>query len=257
MHAATPSFSRLLPARVTTVVLRPEGVVVHDRSGADTVAVGAGDGQDSQTPLREAVKALTAILARRAARRERITLLVSDHWLRALVIPMSGTALTDTETAILVDRAFEHAFGATPNAWVSRWLPQPDGSVLAAAWPSALAQIAVDTALQLRYAAPLSLEVFGAAPWGRQSAWAMLVDGAVVSVARVERRSWRCWRVARFDEWEAAVVLDWFHRIVAQTADACRDVWIGAYGAPEMVAQPFHDGLRSAGWTVHAIRGLP
>ena len=259
MPVTFSALSRLMQP-LTTVVLRPDSIALRGAMGGESVAIDRVPGQDPYAQAQSAATAFAALMARRRSKPERFTLLASDYWLRALVAPLHGQSLADKETAVLVDRSLEQAFGATGNAWVSRWLIQPDGSVLAAAWPLPLAQLVAGRAQgtpRAERAAPLSMEVFGSLRMGRRVGWAILVDGPMVTVARLHGRNWGCWRVGQFGDSESARALDWFLRLVAQTSDACGDVWLGVCGAPKPVAHPLGAGLRDAGWTVREIGDLP
>lgn len=231
----------------------------------DTVTLRAGEHSFSSplsfspeaTALQEAEMAASALqeLWRQTKRSAgRLRLLVADRWLRPLTILLDGHSLSDREVASLVMHQYEHVYGALMTGWQSRWHLQRDGSVIAMAWPAPLVEVRsalVACGVTIVSARPLSLYAVSRIKFTAASAWVILIEKYSMTVVRLEGRNWRHWRVGVLAEPTLECAVVGFLRMVAQTEDGCRDVWVVCPGISTTESAQFTTRLASENWHVH------
>ena len=239
----------LAPSACLTV--SPRRVDLRGRGFEESEAFELPTGQDLHLHAQLAMRAADSLLRRHAGRRMRLSMQVSDHWLRPLVLPLSGETLGDAEAAALLDHAFDNAYGPSMAGWTVRWVEQGDASLLAAAWPRELLLLtsdAADATPALRQAVPVSLQVLGGIEMGEPVAWAVFWEVDLLSVVRRDGRAWRFWQVCRLDGTAAEHAMDGLLRVVAQLGDRCRDLWVASQDSAN--ARALGALLGAAGWRV-------
>ena len=127
----------LLPGKDWRIELRPASVSLTRRGGtlrarADAprtiaVAAGAGDGADTVEAWRAASEVLGDALRERQARLGRVEIVLSDHFVRYLLIPWSRGLVSDSERLSFARLAFKDLYGTAADSWDLCLDEQPAG----------------------------------------------------------------------------------------------------------------------------------
>ena len=202
----------------TEVRLRQgEMVVAAPLPLADASPEGAGRG----------VASLLALLDASTRPIGGVRLVVSDLWLRPLVFPLGAQVLGDDELDLVIAHQYAQIYGKLMSGWGWRWDRQPNGLVVAMAWPDsllALRPLLAERGIRLVSALPQSLSAIRGLAMPPEPAWFVLVAARCVSFVRIDAQGWRQWRVVAAVEASADFVASELMRRVAQLDDDCRCV---------------------------------
>ena len=211
------------------------------------------------------VAAFRALLSAAAISPGRVKVVVSDHWLRPMVLTLPAARLSEGEIDVLVAYRYRQIYGGQMQGWVWRWTRQQNGPLVAMAWPESLLAglrgAIADWGGTLASAWPESLHALRHAPLGRSDTWIVVAEPQHATVVRVVASAWQHWRCQDLGPGlaigEAASVCDLLQRTTTRLADDCRELVIIESGTccawPRAVAQR----LIAEGWTTHtAAAGL-
>lgn len=142
-----------------------------------------------------------------------LTLVISNHFVRHLLVPWSADLTAADEEHAWVSRHFADVYGDTGEACEYRWSASfPDAPCLASAIDSgllaALRSAVADSPLRLRSIQPYFMSVFNS--WrrsiGKTRQWLVVVEPGHVCVGALERGRWRSFRARKFAaDWQAEV----------------------------------------------------
>jgi len=125
----------LTPGRDWHVELRPASVSLARRGrsfrvradGPRMVAVTNADGTGAPETWRAAAETLSEALRERRARLGRVEVVLSDHFVRYLLIPWSRGLVSDSERISFARLAFKDLYGAAADSWDLCLDEQPAG----------------------------------------------------------------------------------------------------------------------------------
>jgi hypothetical protein len=238
-----------------TVRVSPQGIFLEQagkswrgRAATNRVALSVEDAGALGVELSE-------LLATEGISPGRVKLVLSDHWLRPLVLELPSAGLSDAEIEVLVSYRYRQTYGGQMQDWAWRWVRQQGGPLVAMAWPESLLAGLRDAIGNwggtLASAVPESLDAMQRADPGSADAWMLVAEARHATIIRVGVGVWRQWRGHILGPASATVagsVGELLQRAVARSGDNCRDLVIieaGACGAwPTEMAQ----GLAVAGW---------
>lgn len=125
-----PSGAWRVELRPASVTLAPVGAGLRSRARAlRTIAVksGVGDGHDVSEPWRAASEVLSETLRERGARTGRVHIVLSDHFVRYLLLPWSPDLVSDKERLSFARLAFKDLYGDAADSWELCLDEQPAG----------------------------------------------------------------------------------------------------------------------------------
>lgn len=201
-----------------------------------------------------AVNELMSLLEKPASRKSGLRLVVSDHWLRPLIMRLGNASLSDDEIETVLTHQYQQLYGRLMVGWTYRWDCQSNGLLVAMAWPDAIMDLRSRLAklgVSLVSALPQSLSSIRELSIPIGPSWFVLVGADCATFIRQDKEGWEQWRVLGVVSTTAEAVLGQLARMVAQLDDPCRDVWIQAPGYPREWLGNLHRLLASAGWRVH------
>ena len=237
-----------------------EGGEVRLRLAGTIVAAPLPPGAGSAQSAEQALTTLLTLLDASALRIGGLRLVASDRWLRPLVFPLSAQALSEQELEAVVEHQYRQVFGTLMAGWSCRWERQPNGRVLAMAWPEALLALRARLAergVRLLGALPHSLAAMRSLALPPGPGWFVLVDAPCVTFVRFDRDGWRQWRVVAAQEASAEAVASQLLRLGAQADDDCRCVWLAAPGASAEWLAALRRHFSAAGWQAHLTGNSP
>lgn len=190
-----------------------------------------------------------------------LRLVASDRWLRPLVFPLGGNQLTDEDVEALVEHQYRQSFGKLMAGWAWRWTRQPNGLVVAMAWPDQLVDILhaelAEQGIRLISALPLSLHAIKNAQRPSDPAWFVVAERGCATFVRLEKEGWRHWRVYALPEITAEQVMLQFMRMVTQLEDDCRSVWVMEADFACKWAEQLRTDFVGAGWEARMSGAAP
>lgn len=180
-------------------------------------------------------------------------LVASDRWLRPFVFPLSDDALADEDIEVLVEHQFQQLFGKFMTGWVWRWDRQPNGQVIAMAWPDQLVNVLraklAEQRIHLVSALPLSLyAIKKIAQCPSNPVWFIVAETGCVTFVRQEKKGWLHWRVCSLPELTADLVMLQFMRMVTQLEDDCHNIRLIETDSDNRWAIQLRSDLAAAGW---------
>jgi hypothetical protein len=179
-----------------------------------------------------------------------LTLIVSNHFVRYLLVPWSAELTAADEERAWVSRHFSDVYGDTGAPHEYRWSADiPDGPCLASAIDggllAAVRSAITDSPLRLRSIQPYFMSVFNS--WrrsiGKTRQWLVLGEPGHVCIGALERGRWQSFRARKFEaDWqdEIPTILE-RERLLAEPAGE-GEVLVHFAGVPEAelarLAQP-------------------
>lgn len=189
----------------------------------------------------------------------RVKVVVSDHWLRPMVLTLPAARLSDAEIDVLVAYRYRQIYGGQMQGWVWRRARQQDGPLVAMAWPESLLAglrgAIADWGGTLASALPESLHALRQARPGRGDTWVVVAEPQHATAVRIVAGAWQHWRSQNLGSAPAIAAAESIRDLMQRTAtrleDGCRELVIietGTCGAwPREAAQR----LTAEGWTTH------
>lgn len=175
----------------------------------EVVPVPAGEPPHWQAAL----DALPAALGRPGPGRPEVTVILSNHFVRYALLPWNASLKTDAEWAALARHRLEAVHGPAAGSWALRICETaPRGARIASTADTALLD-----ALEARLAEcradlvsvqPYLMAVFNRvrAEIGNESCWLVIAESGRLTLALIERGSWRALRSRRIgDGWQAGL----------------------------------------------------
>jgi len=162
-----------------------------------------------------AIEVLGEMLAHPNIGRGDVTVVLSNHFVRYLVLPWSAELVTTTENEDFARMRFVQVFGEAARRWRISLAPAATGAGrVAAAVDQPLLDALVKTLsgspLQLRSIEPALMSQFNA--WRRQigdDAWLVLVEHGRVLISLIHRGEWRSVRVRPIGDVPAVPLAQW------------------------------------------------
>ncbi len=209
------------------------------------------------------IAGLTELLASDTLAPGRVRLVLSDHWLRPLVMELPAARLSDAEVEVLVAHRYRQTYGGQMQGWTWCWVRQPAGPLLAMAWPEALLGSVGDAVAKrggtLTSAVPQSIDAVRRIVSGNTDTWVLVAEPRHATIVRVAAGGWLHWRVHALEPGSAAStagVCELLERTVARLGDDCRDLLIIEAGACGAWPTEMAHGLAAEGWrTREAVAG--
>lgn len=214
-------------------VLKKEVVSCANYSGGD-VAGGA-------TQWGAAMQALEAALARKAGRKAFATVILSNHFMRYVLVPWSDVPGDEAEEIAYARHAFRQAYGDVTETWDLRLSPGKAGmpqlaSAVDPRLPEALRALFDRTGIALESIQPHLMAAYNTCQdiLRERSAWFALVEPGNLCLAMLRRGQWERLRTMRL-EGDGRVALPLIlerESFLAESATATDDVllwapWLG------------------------------
>ena len=224
--------------------------------GPLTTAPAASPGEE----FAAVVAALREMLATTAIAPGRVKVVVSDQWLRPMVLVPPAARLSDAEIDVLVAYRYRQIYGSQMRDWVWRRTEQADGPLLAMAWPEGLLAglrgAIADWGGTLASALPQSIHAVESARLRRTDTWVVVAEPQHATVVRIGNDSWRHWRCQGLAATAASAVAesvcDLLQRTATRLGDGCRDLVIIESGTCGPWPRELARRLEAEGWTAHA-----
>jgi hypothetical protein len=112
---------------------RRGGTLRARADGPRTIAVAGGEGTETVETWRAAAEVLAEALRERRARLGRVEIVLSDHFVRYLLIPWSRGLVSDSERLSFARLAFKDLYGTSADSWDVCLDEQPAGQASFAA----------------------------------------------------------------------------------------------------------------------------
>lgn len=210
-------------------------------------------------PSTAIVEAFRETLSKTGMAPGRVKVIVSDQWLRPMVLALPAARLSDAEIDVLVAYRYRQVYGSQMQGWVWRRALQHQGLLLAMAWPEALLAglhgAVADWGGTLSSALPESIHAVRCAGLGRADTWVVVAEPRHATVVRLGEGAWRHWRcqglAATADPAAAASACDLLQRAAARLGDGCRSLVIIESGASGAWPRELGRRLEAEGWSAH------
>ncbi len=214
---------------------------------------------ESGAPSAAVVAAFRATLATAAIAPGRVKIVVSDHWLRPMVLVLPATRLSDSEIDVLVAYRYRQIYGSQMEGWVTRRALQHNGLLLAMAWPEALLAglrgAIADWGGTLSSALPESIHAVQCARLDHADTWVVVAEPRHATVVRLGHGAWRHWRcqglAAPAASAVAESVCDLLQRTAKRLGDGCRELLIIESGTCGPWPGELARRVAAEGWTAH------
>ncbi|MBK8120766.1 MAG: PilN domain-containing protein [Sulfuritalea sp.] len=247
-------FSQPLVARVG-----PAGILLEHRGRTWQGVVATTPVAVSGEPSPAVVAAFRETLATAAVAPGRVKIVLSDQWLRPMVLALPAARLSDAEIDVLVAYRYRQIFGNQMQGWVWRRAMQHDGLLLAMAWPEALLaglrEAVADWGGTLSSALPESIHAVRCARLGPADTWVVVAEPRHATVLRLGEGAWRHWRcqelAATADSAMAESVCNLLQRTATRLGDGCRDLVIIESGTCGPWPRELGRRMEAEGWTAH------
>ncbi len=244
-----------------TVVVSPHEVSISSVDGKSVAITASVQSASEADPQGCLLEALGKALAASNCRPGRVKLVLSDHWLRPVLIPLPSGRLNDSETELLAAHRYKQIYGEQGTSWSLRWIANDDGSLVIAAWPDALLDglcKAIDAwSGELISAVPRSLDSIRAAGIGRTEAWIIVSDAMHATVVRFKQGALCYWRCHPLDgasaDGDSERVCGQLQQAAARAGDGCLDFVILGPVKPGDWSETLRRRLGADGWAGMAV----
>lgn len=185
-------------------------------------------------------------------RGRRLHLVVSDCWVRPLLLPWQGKLPRDEEIDLVLQSQYRRTYGDLMDGWRWCWALQKE-RLVAAAWPAAGFKALCDglrhRACTLVSAKPLAVDVAGKLPAELGASWLAILEQQSVTLVRRQGGVWQDWCVlpAAADIAEALPMQ--LARETARRQDDCRVLTlVDLHGGANI--RLLRQTLDEAGWSL-------
>lgn len=185
-------------------------------------------------------------------RGRRLQLVVSDFWVRPLVLPLTGKLPSDAEINIVLLSQYRRTYGDLMDGWSWCWAVQ-DAQLLAAAWPAAglaaLREGMTQRGCVLSHARPLAVDIASNALGENGSFWLAITERHSLTLVRQQDGVWQDWCVTPCIADMAASLPLQLVRESSRRQDDCRAVTlVDLTGVAN--TKLIRNTLTEAGWTL-------
>ena len=199
-----------------------------------------------------AVAELLQLMDEVGLRGRRLQLVVSDFWVRPIVLPLTGKLPSDADIDIVLQSQYRRTYGELMDGWRWCWAVQ-DARLLAAAWPAAGLAALRDGMAQrgctLAQARPLAIDIASNALGDDGSSWLAILEQHSFTLVRQQNGVWQDWCVTPCNADVAANMPLQLDRESARRQDDCRTVTlVDLTGAAN--TKLIRSTLTDAGWTL-------
>ncbi len=191
------------------------------------------------------------------------TLILSNHFVRFLLLPWNDISLTDAEKLSLLQHSFSEVYGEASATWELRL---SDGSFGSPSLASAVDQVLLEqlkgifneSRVRLKSIEPYLMTAFNACrrDLGNDAAWFVLAEQGVFCIGRLHKGQWQSIRSRRTEsDWfdEAMLVLEREMLLADKESDGSK-VYMYAPETPvlspiergKLVIHPLHPNLKDA-----------
>ena len=209
-------------------LLAPHAVVLDAGAGAPlAIRLRSHPTESLEAQFSAAVAELLQLMDQAGLRGRRLQLVVSDFWVRPMVLPLIGKLPSDADIDIVLQSQYRRTYGELMDGWHWCWAVQ-DARLLAAAWPAAgLAALREGMAQRgciLAQARPLAIDIASNALGDDGSSWLAILEQHSFTLVRQQNGVWQDWCVTPIDTEMATNLPLQLARETARRQDACRSV---------------------------------
>ncbi len=165
-----------------------------------------GEAQGCATPWGAAMLALEAVLSKQKGRKAFATVILSNHFMRYVLLPWSDVPGNETEELAYARHAFRQAYGEAAETWDLRLSPGKVGmpqlaSAVDQRLPEALRALFERTGIPLESIQPHLMAAYNTCEniLSGRSAWFVLVEPGSLCLALLRHGGWESVRTMRLD----------------------------------------------------------
>lgn len=234
-------------------LLAPHAVVLDTGVGAPlALRLGGHPTGTLEAQFSAAVAELLQLMDEAGLRGRRLQMVVSDFWVRPMVLPLTGNLPNDAEIDIVLQSQYRRTYGDLMDGWRWCWAVQ-DARLLSAAWPAAgLAALREGIAQRgciLAQARPLAIDIASNALGDDGSSWLAILEQHSFTLVRQQDGVWQDWCVTPCNAETAAILPLQLVRESARRQDDCRTVTlVDLTGAANI--KFIRSTMTEAGWTL-------